>query len=176
MKHNVLNMANIITGIRLVCSIALFFCPVFSPVFYVLYIFAGISDMLDGIVARKAGTGSEFGSKLDAIADFILVTICLIKLIPILHTPKWLIIWIIVIGIIKIIKLISGYVMQKKTVFLHTVMNKLTGILLFILPLTLKFINLKYSGVFVAAAATFAAIQEGHFIRTGMVNNDPVAL
>lgn len=133
-------MANSITGIRIVCSIALLFCPVFSPVFYVLYIIAGVSDMIDGAVARKTGTVSEFGSKFDTAADFVLVVVCLIKLIPVIHVPIWLIIWIIVIAVIKAINLLSGYVMRKEMVALHTVMNKVTGILLFVLPLTLTFL------------------------------------
>lgn len=160
-------MANIITGIRIICSIALLFFPAFSPAFYTLYIVAGISDMIDGVVARKTGTVSEFGTKLDTAADFILVVVCLIKLIPIIHVPKWLIIWIIVIAVIKAINLISGYVMRKEMVALHTAMNKVTGILLFVLPLTLTFIDLKYSGAVVSTLATFSAIQEGHLIRTG---------
>ena len=160
-------MANIITGNRIICSIALLFFPEFSPAFYTLYIIAGISDMIDGVVARKTGTVSEFGSKLDTAADFVLVVVCLIKLIPIIHIPKWLIIWIIVIAVIKAINLISGYIMRKEIVVLHTAMNKVTGILLFVLPLTLSFIDLKYSGAVVSALATFSAIQEGHLIRTG---------
>ena len=160
-------MANLITGIRIVCSIALLFCPAFSPAFYALYITAGISDVADGAVARKAGTVSEFGSKFDTAADFVLVAVCLIKLIPVIHVPAWLIIWIIVIAVIKAVNLVSGYVMRKEIVVLHTVMNKVTGMLLFVLPLTLAFIDLKYSGATVSAVATFAAIQEGHLIRTG---------
>ena len=160
-------MANIITVIRILCSIALLFFPVFSPSFYTLYIVAGISDMVDGAVARKTGTVSEFGSKLDTAADFILVAVCLIKLIPAMDIPPWLLIWIAIIALIKLINIISGYVMQKEFVAAHTVMNKVTGICLFILPLTVSFIDLKYSGAFVCAAATFAAIQEGHYIRTG---------
>ena len=160
-------MANTITGIRIICSIALLFCPVFSPAFYALYITAGASDMIDGTVARKTGTVSALGSKLDTAADFVMVAVCLIKLIPVIHAPAWLIIWIIVIAAIKATNLISGYVMRKETVCLHTKMNKAAGILLFALPLTLTFIDLKYSGAFVSAAATFAAIQEGHLIRTG---------
>ena len=62
---------------------------------------------------------------------------------------------------------ISGYVMQKRFVALHTPMNKATGVLLFLLPLTLSLIELKYSAAPVCAVATFAAVQEGHFIRTG---------
>ena len=165
-------MANIITGIRIICSIALMFCPVFSPAFYALYITAGISDMIDGFVARKTGTVSAFGSKLDTVADFVFVVVCLIKMIPSIHAPTWLVIWIIVIAVIKAINLIFGYVMRKELVVLHTAVNKVTGILLFFLPLTLTFIDLKYSGVFVSTAATFAAIQEGHLIRTGTRNND----
>ena len=52
-------MANIITGIRIARSIAILFCPVFSPAFYILYIIAGVSDMIDGTVARKTGTVSD---------------------------------------------------------------------------------------------------------------------
>ena len=159
-------MANIITGIRILCSIALLFPPVFSPAFYVLYIGAGVSDMIDGAVARKTGTVSEFGSKLDTAADFILVIVCLIKLVPVLEPPSWLLIWIIIVALIKIINIVSGYVMHKEFVAVHTVMNKVTGILLFLLPLTFSMIDLKYSGAFVSALATFAAIQEGHYIRT----------
>ena len=162
-------MANIITGIRIICSIALVLFPAFSPAFYTLYIVAGISDMIDGVVARKMGTVSEFGTKLDTAADFILVVVCLIKLIPIIHVPKWLIIWIIVIAVIKAVNLISGYIMRKEIVVLHTAMNKVTGILLFVLPLTLTFIDLKYSGAFVSTLATFSAIQEGHLIRKGVI-------
>ena len=159
-------MANIITCIRIICSIILLFCPVFSPTFYALYIAAGVSDMLDGAIARKTSTVSEFGSKLDTVADFVMVTLCLIKLLPVIHIPTWLLIWIIVIAVIKAVNLISGYVTRKKIVVLHTIMNKVTGILLFVLPLTLKIIDLEYSGAIASAVATFAAIQEGHMIRT----------
>ena len=166
-------MANRITGIRIACSIALLFCPVFSHAFYTLYIIAGVSDMIDGTVARKTGTVSEFGSRLDSVADFILVIVCLIKLLPVLHVPTWLIIRIIVIAVIKAINLLSWYVLREGIVVLHTVMNRVTGILLFALPLTLSFIDLNCSGAIVCAVATFAAIQEGHLIRTGAEKNAP---
>jgi Phosphatidylglycerophosphate synthase len=165
-------MANIITGIRILCSIALLFFHVFSPPFYILYVVAGVSDMIDGIVARKTGTTSEFGSRLDTIADVVFVAVCLIKLIPALNIPSWLFIWIIIVALIKMINVISGYVMYKEFVALHTVMNKVTGIFLFSLPLILKIIDLRYSGAFVCAAATFAAMQEGHFIRTERWDTD----
>lgn len=160
-------MANIITSIRILCSIALVFCPTLSLEFYSLYLAAGFTDMIDGTVARKTNTVSEFGSRLDTIADSIFVVVCLIKLIPILEIPEWLSIWIAVIAFIKAINVVSGYVIHRRFVAVHSVMNKVTGAMLFIFPLTLSMINLKYSAAVVCSAATFAAVQEGHYIRTG---------
>ena len=96
-----------------------------------------------------------------------MVTVCLIKTARALDASIWLVVWIAVIALIKMINIIYGYVMQKEFVAVHTVMNKLTGIALFLLPLTISVIDLKYRGMIVCALATFAAIQEGHLIRTG---------
>lgn len=160
-------MANIITCIRILCSLALLFFTPLSIPFYVLYIIAGFTDMIDGTVARKTGTASELGSKLDTIADFILVAVCLIKLIPVIDIDTWMYIWIAFIALIKMINVASGFAMQKRLVVVHSIMNKVTGALLFVLPLTIRIIELRYSIAIVCAVATFAAIQEGHYIRTG---------
>ena len=163
-------MANLITSIRILCSIAILFCPVFSAAFYSLYISAGLTDMIDGWVARKTNTASEFGARLDTMADIVFVIICLFKLLPVMEIPIWLYVWIGVIALIKVINIVSGYIVQKQFVSVHSIMNKVTGALLFLLPLTLTFINLKYSATVVCIIATIAAIQEGHFIRTKKSN------
>ena len=160
-------MANTITFFRMAAGIVLLLCPVFSPVFYVFYIAAGLSDMLDGFVARKTDTVSELGARLDTMADFVLVVVCLIKLLPILRIPAWLYGWIGIIALIKVMNIISGFAVQKRFVPVHSVMNKVAGAQLFLLPLTTPAVPLKYSVIVVCAVATFAAIQEGHFIRTG---------
>ena len=160
-------MANAISIIRIPASIALLFCRAFSPAFYVFYIAAGLSDMLDGFVARKTDTVSKLGARLDTIADFAFVIVCLIKLLPVLRITAWLYAWIGIIALIKAVNIVSGFAVQKRFVAVHSVMNKATGALLFLLPLTIPAAPLNYSAVIVCAAATFAAIQEGHFIRTG---------
>lgn len=38
--------------------------------------------MMDGAVARKTGSVSKFGSKLDSVADFVFIVVCLIKILP----------------------------------------------------------------------------------------------
>ena len=160
-------MANIITGGRILCAIALLLCRPYSTAFYVLYITAGISDMMDGAGARKTKTCSEFGVRLDTVADFIFVVVCLIKLLPTLDIPVWLSVWIAVIALVKVSNIVTEYVMRKRFVAVHSVMNKVTGILLFILPLTLRALDIKYTGAVVCTVAAFAAVQEGHYIRTG---------
>lgn len=159
-------MANVITSCRILCSIAMLFFPALSSEFFILYVIAGFTDMVDGTVARKTNTVSEFGSKLDTIADFVFVVVCLVKLIPIFELPTWLWIWVGVIAIIKVINVLSGFVIQKRFVAQHTIMNKLTGGVLFIYPLIMPYIDMKYGAIFVCILATCAAIQEGYRIWT----------
>ena len=166
-------MANIITGIRIVLRVALLLCPALSPRFYALYIAAGFSDMIDGAVARKTGTVSEFGSRLDTFADIVFVAVCLIKVLPVLDVPVWLYIWIAIIAFIKVASIAVGFIRQREFISVHSMLNKMAGGLLFVFPLTLSFINLNYDGTIVCAVATFAAIQEGHLIRTGAEENAP---
>lgn len=125
--------------------------------------------MIDGTIARKLGTESEFGSKLDTIADIIFVAAAAYKILPVMEIPKGIWIWIGVIALIKIINIISGFVVAKQFVSVHTAANKITGLLMFVLPLAMAVVELRYSALVVCVAATFAAIQEGHFIRTGKV-------
>ena len=160
------HIANIITSCRILCSILMMFFPVFSSEFNIIYLLCGVSDMVDGTVARKTNSISELGARLDTVADISFVAVSLIKLLPVMYIPRWLWTWIIVIAIIKISNIMSGFIYKKKLISLHTIMNKTTGLLLFLLPLTLHFIELKYSSVVVCSIATFSAIQEGFYIVT----------
>lgn len=157
-------MANIITGCRILCSIILLLVPVFSPSFYILYIVAGFTDMIDGTVARKTNTASEFGSRLDTVADTVFVLVCMIKILPVLSAPSWLYICVAIIAVVKLHTIISGYVIQRRFVSKHTIMNKFTGAVLFVLPLTLPVIDIKHSGAFTCAIALIAAVQEGYLV------------
>ena len=151
-------MANIITSCRILCSVLLLFYPVFSPAFNILYLIAGFTDIIDGNIARKTNVVSELGAKFDTVADFIFIVVCLIKLIPVLIIPIYLLIWTGIIAIIKIINIILGFIVKKKFVAVHSILNKVTGIMLFVFPLTIHFFDLKYGGCAVCVIATFAAI------------------
>ena len=83
-------MANIITALRVPCSIAMAAVPVFSVWFYVLYLLCGFSDMIDGTIARRTNSAGEFGGKLDTAADLIFTAIAMLKLLPMFRLPGWL--------------------------------------------------------------------------------------
>ena len=117
------NFANILTSFRILGSILLLFFPVFSGAFYSIYFFCGFSDMIDGTIARKTNSASEFGTKMDSVADLVFVAASSIKLLSAIHIPGWLWIWVSVITIIKIGNIIRGYV-SKKTVYIPTYYNE----------------------------------------------------
>ena len=160
-------MANLITCCRIFFSLLLLFFPALSPGFYGLYLAAGLSDMLDGYVARRTNSASPLGARLDSMADLVFLAVCLIKLLPVLMLPVWLWVWVGLIALLRLVNVLSGFVCRKKLVLLHTRANKLTGALLFLLPLSLNFIQISCTAAILCAMASFAAIQEGHFIRTG---------
>lgn len=157
-------LANIITSCRIILSVIMLFFPAFSTVFYSLYLTAGFTDMIDGTVARKLGTNSEFGAKLDTFADMVFVAVVAYKLYPLIKITKA--IWIGLIAVIKVINLIYGFMVQKQFVSVHTIANKITGFMLFIFPLTFPIVNIRYTSIVVCAMATFAALQENYIIRT----------
>ena len=121
------HIANIITGSRIIFSLTLLVIPLSSAWFYVLYLFCGLTDMIDGAIARKTNAVSSFGSKLDTAADFIFMAVCAVKVLPIIYLPVLLWIWIAVIAIIKFANIVFGFIRRKKLVDYHTVWNKITG-------------------------------------------------
>ena len=83
------HIANIITGSRMAFSVPLLFIPLSSAWFTVLYLFCGFTDMIDGTVARKTGAASKFGARLDTVADFVFLSVSLVKFLPVVHIPQW---------------------------------------------------------------------------------------
>lgn len=153
-------IANIMTISRILCSICLLFCPVFSIGFYILYLFCGLTDMVDGTIARKTNTASDFGARLDTVADIIFVAVCFVKILPLMDFPAWLWTWIVAIAIVKTGNVVWGLVREKKLISMHTMLNKVTGFLLFVLPMTFGFMEPVYSSAVVCFFATLAAIHE----------------
>lgn len=158
-------MANVITCLRIVLSLSIIFVPAFSNPFFILYLSAGFSDIIDGPIARLTHSESDFGSKLDTAADIVMVVFCGIKILPVIELQSWIVAWIIAIAIIKAVSFAICWARQRKLVSEHTILNKATGLLLFVFPLTIGKIDLRYTACVICAVATVAAIQEQVLIR-----------
>ena len=157
---------NILSASRIALCLPLLMVDVMTVPFWVLYVIVGTTDILDGYLARRWGVESKFGARLDSLADFVFVLAVGYKLFPWLKLPAVLWMMIGLIALVKIVNAVSAYRVKHKMVFLHTKANKLTGFLLFVGMMAIGQSYFVLVAWVVACIALFAAIQEGHIIRS----------
>ena len=160
-----MNLPNLLSASRIALCLPLLMVDAMTVPFWVLYVVAGTTDMLDGFLARRWGVESRFGARLDSVADFVFVLAAGYKLFPWLKLPAALWMMIGLIALVKIVNAVTSYVANHRIEFLHTKANKLTGFLLFVGVMTIGqsfFVPVAWT---IACIALFAAIQEGYFIR-----------
>ena len=104
--------------------------------------------------------------RLDTMADFLYAAVAFGKLLPVIRIPVWIWVWAAAIAVVKLVNLIWGILRRKQIPSLHTIMNKLSGLCLFLLPLTTALVELRYTAPVVCAVATVAAVQEGYYVVT----------
>ena len=156
---------NLLSTSRIALCLPLLLVDAMTLPFWVLYLIAGLTDMLDGFLARRWGVESKFGARLDSLADFVFVLTVGYKFFPLLKLPATLWMMIGLIALVKMVNTICSYMVRHRIEYLHTKANKLTGLLLFIGMMAIGqsyFISVAWM---IACIALFAAIQEGHYIR-----------
>jgi phosphatidylserine synthase len=155
------NLPNAISISRIVFSISLLAILNVKWLFCIVYLLIGISDFLDGYLARKYKLESEFGAKLDSISDLvffsILTILILTQFISIFFSLGF---YIIVVVVIRIFSIILGLTRFKKFVFVHTIANKVCGVLVYIVPLWILFIETRIYPVLVLICCFVAALEE----------------
>lgn len=133
------NTADTMTSVRIVASLFLLFLSPKSSGFFVVYTLAGVTDVLDGWLARKTGSSSDFGAKLDSIADLLFYGVMLFRLFPILYQALPGQIWyaVAVILFVRLAAYATAAIKYHRFASLHTWLNKLTGAAVFLLPYVL---------------------------------------
>lgn len=128
--------ANAVTCMRIVATTALIFTEPLSECFFCFYTFAGITDVLDGFIARRTNTESDKGARLDSIADLMFYTVMIIRLFPVLYKVLPKKVWLAAGGavFVRICSYVTAAIKYKKFASLHTYMNKLTGAAVFLVP------------------------------------------
>lgn len=154
--------ANTITLLRISGTAVLLFLRPFSPAFFVVYTLTGVTDVLDGFVARKTGTASDFGAKLDSVADLLFYGVMLLKIFPVLwHTLPKKIWWgVALVLFLRVCSYTTAAIRYHRFASLHTYLNKLTGASIFCVP---YFLPASFGVVYcfgVCVVALLAVIEE----------------
>lgn len=153
-------IANYISIARMFLVLALVLVKPLSIVFIAIYLLCGISDVLDGYIARRTHTTSELGGKLDTIADFLMIMVLMIILFPIINPKVQIILWIVIIAIVKVVSMMIVLVKHKTFEILHTYGNKITGLLIFFFTPALPFVQADMLMYIICMVASVSAIEE----------------
>ena len=153
-----INLANIITSIRIIGALTLIFLEPLSVPFFIVYGVCGLSDAFDGFVARKLGISSSLGSALDSISDLLFYGIMAAKIFPILvhalNVWQWII--IAVPTALHFIAYIVCAIKFNKFSAIHTYADKVLGLLIYAFPFFLiGLIPLLY-GLYIYIGGVFA--------------------
>lgn len=152
---------NILTISRIIFVFLLLFSYKNGWAFVVLYAAAGLTDLLDGWIARKTNTQSRFGAQLDSFADLLMYGVLCVLFFY--WAGDILVPFVLLIALIACVRGMSLFIAAYKYhtfVSLHTWGNKLAGLLLFISPVV--YIALKSVGFlwFAGLVALFSAVEE----------------
>lgn len=158
------NIANIITITRIIGTFVMIYFDVLTPEWLVAYVYSGLSDIVDGYIARKLKIQSTLGSKLDSVSDLFFYTTMMIKLWPYLVEYLPTFVWVIIWTTVAIRLAVYLYVNLKMHTILssHNILNKLTGCFMFLIPFIIK---TKYFVLYAICVSSFALIAALNEIR-----------
>lgn len=166
-------MANLITFLRIPLAISMLCMAPFSTAFWIIYFICGITDMLDGLVARTLRQESANGAKLDSIADFVFAVSVATFVIINIEIPTWL--WLCTLGI-AILRFISygiGFYKYHTFASLHTYANKITGAFIYMAPIIYCLCGLTVTGMALCVVAFYSSVEElAITIKSKVLNRD----
>ena len=150
---------NALSIFRMLACVPLLFLPPLYLWFIVVYILAGVSDMIDGPIARKLKVESKLGANLDGAADYIFALVVLFRVVPEINLTTLSVVMIVGVLTYKAISILISYIKFTQLVMMHTYANKLVAAFAFTIPLLLIVVNENIL-VAIAAAMLFIAISE----------------
>jgi len=160
-SENIISAANFITSLRIVGTVVMIITAPLSLTFFIVYSLCGLSDLVDGWIARKTNGITEFGSRLDSIADLFFYIVMIIKILHILWEilPVWF--WYVLGGIflLRVASYTTAAFKFHRFASLHTKMNKICGLLVFSVP---YFLALPFASEYCCFVVLFGAAASIH--------------
>jgi len=157
------NLANLVSIGRMFLSVSLVPLRDNIPVFVLVYLACGASDVLDGLIARKTRSESVMGARLDSLADVLMFGAILWVLL--LKYGETLSRYLPLVWVVVLVKLGNVAIAMVKfrcfVLGLHTWANKLTGLLAYSAPLLLLLFPSRGVVLSVFTISILAALEEG---------------
>ncbi len=128
MKH----VANMLTLLRIALSLLILAFLGDRTAACILFASAGLTDLLDGIIARRTGTVSRLGARLDSAADLVMFGVMIACAVVWAGTALWALVpWLVAVAVIRVVNLLIAALKFKMFAGIHTWGNKLTGLMIF---------------------------------------------
>ena len=164
-------LPNLITSVRILGTICLLFVKPFTVAFYIIYTISGLSDLLDGFIARRLKLVSELGSKLDSIADLLFYAVMLLRIFPVLLKVLPHALWtaVSIVVLIRILAYIVAAIKYHRFASQHTWLNKASGASVFLIP---YIINLQYAVPICCVLCSIAGLASLEELMIHLVNKE----
>lgn len=148
------SIPNILSLLRILLSFALPLTIHSKGWFVGLVLLIGITDVADGYIARKYKWVTRLGAKLDSLGDLVFFTIVL--LIVFFRYEQIIIdnyTWFLTTLALKLTTAVLSKIKFGEFIFIHTIANKLTGLLVFVAIALIPFDTVAWfiTGVFLMA-------------------------
>jgi cardiolipin synthase len=145
---------------------------------FLVFLGAGLTDLFDGLIARRFNQRSELGTLLDPIADKTLLISSFVALsdpgvAPMMRIPLWLTITVISRDILIITAVIIVNLTLGKHIFLPTLVGKWTTAVQLLTVLAVLFCNawmvsIPFMLVLYYATLAFTVVSGLHYVGRGM--------
>ena len=182
------HLANIISITRIVVGACLFLFSDITTGFIILYIICGITDLIDGPVARRTGSTSTIGAVLDTVGD-IVTYMAFAKILLVKNStmdgnllPKWMVIWMLGVAAIHLVAGFVSLARVKKFFIVHSLFGKILGGSVFVFPFAMGLVSLLTDAestylltihILMAVVATIATIAGIESLVIQMKEDDP---
>ena len=159
-------LPNLLTLSRIPAGAALLLTAPFSPWFFALYLYCGLSDALDGWLARRTQSASATGAKLDSLADLVFAAAEISLCVRALPLAPWMLYGALAVALLRLVTLVIGFLKYRAFPLLHTYANKAAGALLFLLPFLYLLFGMRAAALLTCAVAGLSAFEEGYLTLT----------
>jgi CDP-diacylglycerol--glycerol-3-phosphate 3-phosphatidyltransferase len=155
-----ISLPDVITISRIALAPTLVLLAPFGAPWFVAFLWCGVSDVLDGALARRRGHGSRMGARLDSLSDAVVALALSLVLVPLLEWHAWMIAWVLAIAAVRLISVIVCRLRFGTVSLLHTYANKACGVVLFVSIALIPWLGQDAPVVASCVAATLSSLEE----------------